>query len=104
MNVVQLNRARRLLCALQSDIRTKLLAARDRDARRFADIAAVTRSDTIYHVDKLSEEAIFAWFEEHWPSAWPVELVMEGIDDDELVSFPRGTPRSKTVFKCILDP
>ena len=100
----QLNRARRLLCALQDEIRDKLIAARDRDARRFAEVAAVTAADTIYHVDKLSEEAIFSWFEEHWPRAWPVELVMEGIEDSELVTFPRGIARASTVFKCILDP
>ncbi|MEO6567847.1 MAG: inositol monophosphatase, partial [Opitutaceae bacterium] len=100
----QLNRARRLLCKLQDEIRDKLIAARDRDARRFADIAAVTAADTIYHVDKLSEEAIFAWFEEHWPGTWPVELVMEGIEDSQLVTFPSGTARADTVFKCIMDP
>jgi fructose-1,6-bisphosphatase/inositol monophosphatase family enzyme len=104
MTSVQLNRARRLLCALHDHIRETIIAARDRDARRFADIAAVTAADTIYHVDKLSEEAIFAWFEAHWPRAWPVELVMEGVEDSELVTFPRGTPAARTVFKCILDP
>jgi fructose-1,6-bisphosphatase/inositol monophosphatase family enzyme len=104
MTSTQLNRARRLLCALQDDIRDQLIAARDRDARRFAEIARVTAADTIYHVDKLSEDAIFVWFEKHWPRTWPVELVMEGIEDDELVTFPRGTPRAKTIFKCILDP
>lgn len=104
MNPTQLQRARRLLCALQNDIRATLIAARDRDARRFAEIAAVTAADTIYHVDKLSEEAIFVWFERHWPRTWPVELVMEGVEDEENVTFPRGTPVAKTIFKCILDP
>lgn len=104
MTKAQLNRARRLLCALQDDIRDTLIAARERDARRFAEVAAITAADTIYHVDKLSEEAIFAWFEKHWPRAWPVQLVMEGIEDDALVTFPRGTPGAKTLFKCILDP
>src|SRR5436190_14813911 len=104
MTSTQWNRARRLLCALQDDIRDQLIAARDRDARRFAEIARVTAADTIYHVDKLSEEAIFAWFEKHWPRTWPVELVMEGVEGDELATFPRGTLRTKTLFKCILDP
>lgn len=44
------------------------------------------------------------WFEEHWPRTWPVELVMEGLDDDEPVTFPRHTPVQRTIFKCILDP
>jgi fructose-1,6-bisphosphatase/inositol monophosphatase family enzyme len=104
MTSPQLNRARRLLCALQDHIRDALVAARDRDARRFAEVAAVTAADTIYHVDKLGEEAILAWFEQRWPRAWPVELVMEGVEDEETLTFPRGTPAAKTVFKCILDP
>ena len=97
-------RARSLIGALHLHIRAAVLTARATDARHFAKVAAVTAADTIYHVDKISEAAIFAWFEDHWPKSWPVELVMEGIEDDESVTFPRGTPVGKTVFKCILDP
>ena len=105
MTSQQLNQARRLLCMLQDTIRTTLIAARgSKAAGDFARIAAVTAADTIYQIDKVSEEAIVAWFEAHWPSAWPVELVMEGLEDEEAVTFPRGTPVSKTAFKCILDP
>jgi fructose-1,6-bisphosphatase/inositol monophosphatase family enzyme len=100
----RLERARRLLCALQDHIRDTLVAARAKQAHLFARIAAVTAADTIYHVDKITEEAIFAWFGQHWPRAWPVQLVMEGIEDDESVTFPRGTPVERTLFKCILDP
>ncbi len=104
MAAAQLHRARRLLCALQDQIRDTLLAAREREAKNFARIAAVTAADTIYHVDRLSEHAIMAWFEEHWPRAWPVELVMEGLADGATATFPRGTPVGKTIWKCILDP
>ena len=104
MNLNQLQRARRLLCELQAAIRATVLAAREKEARHFARIAAVTAADTIYHVDKISEEAVFAWFEAHWPRTWPVELVMEGIEDGNVVTFPRGTPVAKTMLKCILDP
>lgn len=104
MTRAQLERARKLLCSLQDSLRDALIAARERKAHRFARIAAVTAADTIYEVDKISEAAILSWFEKHWPRAWPVELVMEGIEDGDLVTFPRGTPVAKTVFKCILDP
>lgn len=100
----QLEKARKLLCALQVDLRNTLIAARAKGGRSFAKIAAVTAADTIYQVDKISEAAIFAWFEQHWPRTWPVELVMEGIEDGETVTFPRGTPVAQTIFKCILDP
>src|SRR5204862_4153452 len=94
---------RRLLCALQVHIRDTLIAARRKQAAKFARVAAVTAADTIYYIDRLSEEAIVAWFEEHWPRASPLELVMEGLEG-EPVTFPVGTPVQRTIWKCILDP
>jgi fructose-1,6-bisphosphatase/inositol monophosphatase family enzyme len=104
MTPAQLERARKLVCALHVRIRETLEAARAKQARSFAKIAAVTAADTIYQVDRLSEEAIVAWFDECWPRAWPVQIVMEGVDDDEALTFPRGTPVAKTIWKCIVDP
>lgn len=104
MTAAQLHRARRLLCALQDDIRDALLAARAKDSADFSRIAAVTAADTIYRVDRIGEGAIFAWFEKNWPRAWPVEVVMEGREDHGPATFPRGTPVARTIFKCILDP
>ncbi len=97
-----LDRARRLLCALQDEIQATLIAARARQGRHFAKVAAVTAEDTIFHIDKLSEAAILGWMEAHWPSAWPVELVMEGLAAG--ATFPRGTPVRATAWKLILDP
>jgi fructose-1,6-bisphosphatase/inositol monophosphatase family enzyme len=99
-----LDHARRLLCALQVELRDTLIAARVKGAKAFAKIAGVTAADTIYQVDKISEAAILAWFERHWPHAWPVELVMEGVEEGDEVTFPRGTAVAQTMFKCILDP
>lgn len=103
MSMPNLEHARRLLCRLQDHIRTVLLAARIRRGRDFARVAGVSAADTIYAVDRISEEAILDWFEGNWPSAWPLELVMEGLEG-EATTFPRGTPVARTVFKCILDP
>jgi fructose-1,6-bisphosphatase/inositol monophosphatase family enzyme len=66
-------------------------------------VAAVTAADTIYHIDRLSEDAILAWFDAHWPRAWPMELVMEGLEHGA-TTVPRGTPAGRTVWRCILDP
>ncbi len=109
---VELERARRLLCELQMHIRTVLLATRRQAERggagtvaRLAGVAAVTAADTIYEIDRVSEAAILAWFAEYWPRRWPVELVMEGLDDGgAAVTFPMGTPVAATRWKCILDP
>lgn len=104
MNAVQLHRARRLLCALQDHICGALISARKKNAARFARVAAVTTADTIYGVDRIGEEVILAWFEKNWPRAWPVELVMEGLEERGPAIFPRGTAPARTIFKCILDP
>jgi fructose-1,6-bisphosphatase/inositol monophosphatase family enzyme len=92
------------LCALQTHIRDTLLAAREREARKFARVVGQTAADTIYHVDRVSERAILEWFERHWPRTWPVEIVMEGLEDGEAATFPQGTPVARTQWKCILDP
>ncbi|MCF7689820.1 MAG: inositol monophosphatase [Cephaloticoccus sp.] len=100
----ELEQTRSLLCGLQNHIRDTLIAARAQHAHTFARVAAVTAADTIYQVDKITEEAIFHWFERHWPKSLPVELVMEGIEDGEVVTYPRGIPLKRTRYKCILDP
>ncbi len=103
--ITPLDRVRALLCRLQDSIRDTLIAVRDAQAGgELAEVAEVTAADTIYRIDKISEAAILAWFEAHWPADWPVELVMEGIEGGEAVTFPRGTPVARTAFKCILDP
>jgi fructose-1,6-bisphosphatase/inositol monophosphatase family enzyme len=100
-----LDQARRLLCRLQDAIRESVRAGQRRGSRRMSRVAAVTSADTIYAIDKVSEAAVLAWFTANWPERWPVELVMEGLEENQgAVTFPRGTPVAQTLFKCILDP
>jgi fructose-1,6-bisphosphatase/inositol monophosphatase family enzyme len=97
--------ARVLLCQLGDHIRDAILHARTvPSATTFAHVSRQSLADTIYEVDRISEEAIGAWFESHWPRHWPVELVMEGLEGGEEATFPRGTPLEETEFKCIIDP
>lgn len=102
MTAPSLEALRRLLCSLQLHIRDTLIRAHPTHGRSFAQIAAVTEADTIYQIDRLSEEAILSWFEAHWPRRWPVQLIMEGLDEG--VTIPRDVPVGQTIFKCILDP
>jgi hypothetical protein len=97
-------RARRFLCRLQDWICAVVERARRRSPARMSRVAIVTLADTIYAVDKVSEEAVLAWLERHWPRRWPVELVMEGLEEHGPVTFPRGTPVAATEWKLILDP
>ncbi|MFA5262636.1 MAG: inositol monophosphatase [Opitutaceae bacterium] len=105
MTILSLEKARRLLCRMQDCIRDAVLAARRRDRRILSGIAAVTAADTIYQVDRVAEKAIMDWFATEWPRRWPVELVMEGLEDQPFpTTFPLGAPVKNTLFKCIIDP
>jgi fructose-1,6-bisphosphatase/inositol monophosphatase family enzyme len=67
--------ARRLLGELGDHLRDTL-----RDARGI-DMAAVdshTAADTIYGIDRVADDALLGWFEQHWPG---VEVVSEGLDE-----------------------
>lgn len=96
---------RRNLCELGSHIRAKVLQARrQKSSEALSGISNVTAADTIYAIDKVSEEAIEEWFSNHWPDTDPVQVVMEGVDDSDHFCFPRGTPVEATKWKCLLDP
>jgi hypothetical protein len=105
MTILEPNQVRTLLLDLGDHVRRSVI-----DTRREADIgafAAVSResvADTIYGIDRISEDAISFWFAEHWPHIFPVELVMEGIDPDHPVTIPAGIPVEQTQAKIILDP
>jgi hypothetical protein len=96
--------ARLLLLELGDSIRDKLIRARATasSAQSLMAISRESAADTIYEIDRVSEEVIETWFAKHWPREAPIELVMEGIDD--LVTIPHGLPVEETMYKCILDP
>jgi fructose-1,6-bisphosphatase/inositol monophosphatase family enzyme len=71
--------ARRLLCDLGEHIRTALVDARGIE---MAEIDGETVADTIYAIDRIADDALLGWFEQHWPG---VEVVSEGLDEPVVV-------------------
>ena len=59
--------------------------------------------DTIYAVDRVSEELLVDLFEHEVASRAPLVLVAEGIEGGELV-LPRGTAESDAVWRIVVDP
>ena len=93
-----------LLCRLQDAVLETVLAQQDAAVQGpLTAIAAETKADTIFRIDRVVEETVIDWMSHHWPSSEPVELVMEGVDDEALV-FPAGRRVSDTRWKCIVDP
>jgi hypothetical protein len=103
MSDITLQTLRQLLCSLGVAIRERVIEGRrSMSAEALSSVASHSIADTIYEIDKFGEVAIRGWFEAQWPVAEPVEVVMEGLD--EPLCFPRGTLRSDTKWKCLLDP
>jgi hypothetical protein len=59
--------------------------------------------DTIYAVDRVSEEALLAYFELHIAPRWPIVLIAEGIENGKII-LPRGTSESDAKWRIIVDP
>ncbi len=97
---LDLDDLRRLLCDLGDHIRAAIVAGR-RDGVRFSAVDSRTIADTIYAVDRISDDALLAWFDARWPVDDPVELVSEGLDES-VVAPTRAT--SEPRWTCIVDP
>ena len=71
--------ARRRLAALGDHLRDLLADARGVE---MSAVEGQTAADTIYAIDKVADDALLGWFEEHWTG---VEVVSEGLDEPVVV-------------------
>ncbi|MCD6285704.1 MAG: inositol monophosphatase, partial [Anaerolineae bacterium] len=72
-----------------------------------ADLSRVAHDgvgDTIYAIDRVSEEALVHAFEESVARIAPVVLIAEGLPDGGQVVLPRGTAEADAVWRIIVDP
>jgi fructose-1,6-bisphosphatase/inositol monophosphatase family enzyme len=59
--------------------------------------------DTIYAVDRVSEEVVVEMFESEVAARTPLVLVAEGIEGGR-VTLPRGAQESDAVWRVVVDP
>ena len=101
----ELERYRQLLGALGEHLRDVVIAAREASsARTLTAVVAEVDADVIYGIDRIGDDAVLAWFAGNWPADEPVRLVMEGIDDHQVVTFPAGVEGPELAWTCIVDP
>ena len=79
------------LCALGDHLRDTVVDSRHIE---MATIEGETAADTIYAIDKVTDDALVTWFERWWPD---VELVSEGLDEPLVLGEPRWTVIVDTV-------
>src|SRR5919202_6075118 len=85
-------------------IRAEVVAACERSAVEA--LAAVEREeegDTIYAVDRVSEELLVEFFAREIAPVAPVVLVAEGLPAGKVV-LPRGASEDVCVWRVIVDP
>ena len=105
MTEFEKERIRKLLCQLGATVRNHVIFMRSTvDSEQLASVSGVSESDTIYLIDKFSEESLLEWFSNNWPGDLPIELVVEGLEDHAPVLFPKGHCLEDTLFKVVIDP
>ena len=93
------------LAALQREMLEQILDERQRHSTdELAALSESTAADAIYAIDKIADAAIMEWFDANWQKDWPIEIVMEGLEDEQTLCFPIGTAVEDTKLKCIIDP
>jgi len=89
---------------LHSNIRDAVVKSFERSA--IEDMAAIAREeegDTIYAVDRVSEELLIDFFNEEIASVVPVVLIAEGLPSGK-VTLPAGINEEEAKWRIIVDP
>ncbi|MDQ4123895.1 MAG: inositol monophosphatase [Acidobacteriota bacterium] len=85
-------------------IRDAVVIACERTA--LSDLAKIAREeegDTIYAIDRVSEELIVEFFNERIAKKAPIVLIAEGLETGQIV-LPAGATESEAVWRIIVDP
>lgn len=105
-----LNDARALLGPIRrihEEIRTAVVAACEEAEREqsshLTEIAEEAEGDTIYAVDRVSEERLIHLFASEIAPRTPVVLIAEGLEGGKVV-LPHGTREEDAVWRVIVDP
>jgi fructose-1,6-bisphosphatase/inositol monophosphatase family enzyme len=93
-----------LVQRLQRGIRDRVTAAfRAQGAGALSAVAGDAGGDTIYAVDRVSEEVLVAELEREAPALGGIVLVAEGLDGGRVV-LPRGSEERAARYLFIVDP
>jgi fructose-1,6-bisphosphatase/inositol monophosphatase family enzyme len=94
----------KIILALHKKIREAVVTACEITA--IADLSAIAKEeegDTIYAVDRVSEELIIEYFAAHLAAETPIVLIGEGLDAGKVV-LPVGALEADAKWRIIVDP
>ncbi len=94
-----------LILELHAQIRDAVVTACERSA--VDEMSGVVEDeqagDTIYAVDRVSEELLVGFFAERVAPTWPLVLVAEGIAEGKMI-LPVGSTEENAVIRVLVDP
>jgi fructose-1,6-bisphosphatase/inositol monophosphatase family enzyme len=89
---------------LHETIRAAVVEACERVASgELAKVVSEEEGDTIFALDRVSEEVLIDFFEREVAPHAPVLLIAEGLSDGQII-VPRGTAESDVAWRIIVDP
>jgi len=89
---------------LHEKIRGSVVEACERATlRELASVVSEQEGDTIFALDRVSEELLIDFFEREIAPLAPVLLIAEGLSEGQIV-LPRGVAESDVVWRIIVDP
>jgi hypothetical protein len=90
--------------AIHAAIRVEVVGAcEDPDRGDLTQVVEDACGDTIYAVDRISEELLVDLFEKRIAHEFPMVLIAEGLGGGKLI-LPRGTEESDAILRVIADP
>ena len=89
---------------LHETIRDSVIAACENSSlEQMSEIAYEAEDDTIYAIDKISEEILVEFFSKHISPQTPIVLIAEGLEQGKLI-LPLGIREEECVWRIIIDP
>ena len=89
---------------LHETIRASVVEACERaTSAELATVVSEQEGDTIFALDRVSEELLIEFFEREVAPATPLLLIAEGLTDGQII-LPRGTAESDVIWRIIVDP
>src|ERR1041384_8167712 len=89
---------------LHERVRAAVVAVCERAAlEELAEVAREAEGDTIYAIDRVSEELLIEFFEREIAVHTPLGLIAEGLAGGQIV-LPRGATADEAVWRIVVDP
>jgi fructose-1,6-bisphosphatase/inositol monophosphatase family enzyme len=77
---------------------------RRQSAETLSAVAFESAADTIYAIDRSVENVLLPALDEELAPALSFALICEGVNDEQPLAFPAGTPPEQCAARIIIDP